>query len=196
MRYAILALGSAPSLAAAGALLGTQSNVKNYGVVGLHIEFSAPALLTLALPLASLAYGLFGPGPAAVFPVRKSGALVGMWGVLGALVLAGVVGGALFFSRGHLEVKVNAEQVVNGLPAANCAAGDYPSINISNTGEDPIEWQLSTDTRDVVLFSSSQGSLQPGESIIIRLLGNFSGSQVTVTVHSGAGSESVTIVCT
>src|SRR5262249_6277992 len=111
-------------------------------------------------------------------------------------VLAGVVGGALFFSRGHLEVKVNAEQVVNGLPAANCAAGDYPSINISNTGEDPIEWQLSTDTRDVVLFSSSQGSLQPGESIIIRLLGNFSGSQVTVTVHSGAGSESVTIVCT
>src|SRR5262249_27473616 len=59
--YAILALGSALPLASAGALLSMQSRVNNYGVVGLHIELSAPALLTTALPLISLAYGFFGP---------------------------------------------------------------------------------------------------------------------------------------
>src|SRR5262249_5616033 len=139
--YAILALGSALPLASAGTLLGKQTRVNDYGVVGLHLDLSAPALLTTALPLISLAYGFLGPRLSAGFPERKPGSLAGVWGVLGALALAGVVGSVAFSTRGHLAVKVDAEQMVNGSPAANCAGGHYPTISITNTGEDPLEFQ-------------------------------------------------------
>src|SRR5262249_12499220 len=160
------------------------------------LDLSAPALLTTALPLISLAYGFLGPRLSAGLPERKPGSLAGVWGVLGALALAGVVGSVAFSTRGHLAVKVDAEQMGNVLPAANCAGEHYPTISITNTGEDPLEFQVSTDTDEVFSLFERQGSLQPGASTVIHLSGNYLGSTVTVTIDSDAGSESVTIVCT
>lgn len=159
------------------------------GVIG----YATLWFLALAfVPLAALVYGILAPSETASPPSPASRSRLAVF--IGALVVAAVGGAALLLSGAHSK-SVNtpsgpALRVTQSVAVANCAAGVYPSMTVTNISPQTVAWTANPQASAVTITPSS-GSLPPGASVSVTLTGATSGPSIIVQFQASDGASTV-----
>lgn len=143
-------------------------------------------------PLAALVYGLI--APAETTSPASSTSRWRLAAFLSALVLATVGGAALLLtgaqSKSAGTPNAPALRVTQSDAVADCAAGSYPRVTLTNIGAQTVTWTAVPRAASVTTTPSS-GSLAPGESIAVTLSGATSDASVIVQFQSSDGASTV-----
>ncbi len=152
---------------------------------------AANLLLYVALPLATLLYGLLS---------AQRGPRVTMVTGLATLTLVALVIAAppwVVFNpaNGAPALAVNAPQT-----SADCAHGQYPPMTIKNTGGGTLTWHFGAAAFDAVTISPTSGTLAAGQSQVAMIVGAYSPppdrpQEVGVEIDSNGGSQRVIYPC-
>ncbi len=161
-----------------------------------------------AMPLATLIYGAIGPAPlAAAGPSGAAGGstprsatpLVPFLGFVGVLALVTVLGfatlvrGALPFSplpAPAATIGPAALSVRVGEGTANCAAGSYPTVTITNTLQQAVSWSAQVNDAGVTVTPAS-GSLDAGASTTVTLSGRATTPTFFTVTFTAQGSQNL-----
>ena len=170
-------------------------------------------LAVLFVPLATLIYGAFGPAPLntalphgipgttaqppdMVHPTTPLAPFLAFVGVLALVTLLGfttLVRGALPFSSlpaAAPTVGPPALSVFVGEGAANCAAGSYPTVTITNTGHQTVSWSARANNSGVTVTPAS-GSLAAGASTTVMISGRATTASVFTITFTVQGSQAL-----
>ncbi len=163
-----------------------------------------PELWWLALaflPLAPLLYALLSPtkatAPASNRPQPATSPR--FYGFLGALVVVALGGVALLFP-GPQTSNIGSSgppaiQVSQSADTANCVSGAYPTITLTNSGSQTLQWTAATQDLNV-RASPTHGSLSPGAAATVSLNGRTYATNVIVLVEAGGQRTPAKIGCT
>jgi hypothetical protein len=72
---------------------------------------------------------------------------------------------------------------------ANCAAGTYPAVTITNTSGQTVAWSASANDPDIMLLPAG-GSLGPGASTMVTVSGKTTATFFSI-VFTAQGTQSV-----
>jgi len=152
---------------------------------------TAAYLVLLGPPLATMLYGLLIERSTPRFASVGGLALLG----LGALLIAAPPWVVFDPSNGAPVLAVDAPQA-----GADCAHGQYPPITIKNAGGGTVNWRFAAAAFDAVTTRPPGGSLAPGQTQIVTLVGAYSPpadrpQEVGVEFDSNGGNQRVIIPC-
>jgi hypothetical protein len=161
-----------------------------------------------AMPLATLIYGAIGPAPlttaapsgaAGGVTPRPSTPLVPFLGFVGVLTLVTVLGfatlvrGAPPFSPLPAPTATVGPAVLSvrvGEGAANCAAGSYPAVTITNTLQQTVSWSAQVNDSGITVTPAS-GSLDAGAATTVTLSGQATTPTFFTVTFTAQGSQSL-----
>lgn len=151
----------------------------------------AASLIVLGLPLATLLYGLFIERRALRFGAAGGMALL----TLGSLLLAAPPWAVFNPRNGAPVLAIDAPRT-----GADCAHGQYPPITLENTGGGTVTWRFAFAAFNAVTTSPTSGSLAPGQTQVVTLVGAYSPSadrphEVGVEFDSDGGNQRAIISC-
>jgi hypothetical protein len=147
------------------------------------------------VPLAALVYALAVPSATpAIGGTPAAASRSRLAAFVGVLVLVALAGAALLYPgfQGGASVPsaVVALHVTQSDSAANCAGGAYPTITVTNTGGQALQWSANTQDSSVTATPSS-GSLAAGASVTVSLGGATSAPAVIVQFRVGSQTAGV-----
>jgi hypothetical protein len=170
------------------------------GVLAYRENWFAPLAF---LPLASLLYGIIALSAGITTPTADSSSSPAIGGrgsvrspvrftvFVGLLVLAMLGGGAVLLLPNVQPANTGpsagpALEVTESSATADCANGVYPSVTLTNTSAQTLQWTAKSEDPNVAA-SPVQGSLAPFATAQVAFTGKTAAADVIVQFASGGG---------